>query len=157
MTYIDKIVCFVYTYNYISKKIIIFVKKLSKDGVILENNNIGKRLKYLREVAGLNQQQVADVISKNRSTYAYYETGTTTPKVSTLRKIASLYNLSLDELIDGFENTSVLNAPEPPYDGDWNTDERINQLSKFEQAVLLKVRLMTVEEKQELIDYLSNK
>ncbi len=117
--------------------------------------NIGKRLKTLREFAGLNQQQIAEVINKNRSTYAYYETGTTMPSVTTLKTIAGIYNMSLDELVDGVEAGNVVNAPETPYEDNWNTDDKFNQLSRFEKSILLKIRLMSIEEKQELLDFLN--
>ena len=42
-------------------------------------------LKYYRHECGLTQQQVADRLKIERSTYTYYETGKTKPDISRLQ------------------------------------------------------------------------
>ena len=44
-------------------------------------------LKYYRHECGLTQQQVADRLKIERSTYTYYETGKTKPDINTLIKM----------------------------------------------------------------------
>ena len=45
-------------------------------------------LKFYRHECGLTQQQVADRLKIERSTYTYYETGKTKPDIGTLIKIS---------------------------------------------------------------------
>ena len=61
-------------------------------------------LKFYRHECGLTQQQVADRLKIERSTYTYYETGKTKPDINTLIKIAKVYNISYTKLLEGIED-----------------------------------------------------
>ena len=63
------------------------MKKLNQNG---EYNYIAETLRCLR-VRAIFQQNIADILNLNRSTYTYYETGKTTPDVRTLNKIAHIF------------------------------------------------------------------
>ena len=56
-------------------------------------------LRRVRDVVGLTQQNVADVLDLDRSTYSYYETGKTEPNIRGLKILAKLYNLTIDDLV----------------------------------------------------------
>lgn len=56
-------------------------------------------LRRVRDVLGLTQQNVADVLGLDRSTYSYYETGKTEPNIRGLKTLAKLYNLTIDDLV----------------------------------------------------------
>ena len=56
-------------------------------------------LRRVRDVLGLTQQNVADVLGLDRSTYSYYETGKTEPNIRGLKTLARLYNLTIDDLV----------------------------------------------------------
>lgn len=125
---------------------------IRKGGIVL--TGLAERLKYFRKKSNLTQQQVADALGMNRSTYAYYETGTTRPKINTLQSLARLYNTNVDLLLDSAVSgeDEVLNSPDKFEK--WYMDDKFNQLSDFEQAILLRVRLMDVNEKKKLMEYL---
>jgi len=57
-------------------------------------------LKKLRRENGLTQQQVADLLHMDRSTYTYLELGHTKLNIENLVKLARLYHVSLYELLD---------------------------------------------------------
>lgn len=59
----------------------------------------GDILKKLRNEKGISQQELADRLKINRSTYARYETSTTQPDFDTLNKLANFYDVSIDYLI----------------------------------------------------------
>jgi transcriptional regulator with XRE-family HTH domain len=61
--------------------------------------NYGERLKKLRESKKLSQQQLADRLKINRSTYARYELGQTQPDFETLEKLADFFEVSTDYLL----------------------------------------------------------
>jgi transcriptional regulator with XRE-family HTH domain len=61
--------------------------------------NYGDRLKRLREDKKLSQQQLADRLNINRSTYARYELAQTQPDYDTLKKIADFFQVSIDYLL----------------------------------------------------------
>ena len=66
-----------------------------------------ERLRYLRNLHGFTQKQVADALNIERSTYTYYETGKTHPDLNAIVKIAKIYSVTLDYLLVG-DNSSCL-------------------------------------------------
>lgn len=60
---------------------------------------IGKRLKGLRNEKNWTIEQVAEKLNIGRSTYAGYETEFRKPSIEILKKIAKLYDVSVDYII----------------------------------------------------------
>ncbi len=58
-------------------------------------------LKEARKQSNLTQKQVAETLHVVESCYANWEQGRTEPNVEMLRKLSSLLNVSIDELING--------------------------------------------------------
>ena len=61
-------------------------------GIISEN------LKYLRKKKGYTQQQFADIMEVKRSLIGAYEEDRADPKYESLKKMATFFDLSMDEL-----------------------------------------------------------
>src|SRR5690606_30248978 len=61
----------------------------------------GDRLKKLRESKKISQQQLAEKLNINRSTYARYELNQTQTDYETLQKIANFYGVSTDYILTG--------------------------------------------------------
>lgn len=61
-------------------------------------SNIASNLKFLRKKKGLTQQQFADVMEIKRASVGAYEEDRAEPKYELLKKIASYYDLTMDEL-----------------------------------------------------------
>lgn len=60
-----------------------------------------EKLRFLREKAGLSQEQLANAIGVSKSTIGMYEQGKRMPKTKTvLKDIASYFNVSIDYLVD---------------------------------------------------------
>ena len=59
---------------------------------------IGNKLKELRKIENLTQQQLADKLNISRVNYTRYETDVVRPDYETLVAIADFYNISIDEL-----------------------------------------------------------
>ncbi len=59
-----------------------------------------KRIHDLRIDNDLTQQQIADYLMCNRQVYARYERGIREIPVSMLIKLAKLYNVSVDYILD---------------------------------------------------------
>ncbi|MCC8073767.1 MAG: hypothetical protein LIO62_06560, partial [Clostridiales bacterium] len=88
--------------------------------------------------------------------YAYYETGKSAPKNNVLIKLAKLYRTTVDSLLNGVPQTENVNNPSIPYKEQWSTSDKLNELTDFEQIVLLKTRTMTSQERKDLLDYLTS-
>ncbi len=66
----------------------------------------GDRLKKMRESKKLSQQQLAEKLNINRSTYARYELNQTQPDYETLQRLADFYDVSTDYILTGI-NTKL--------------------------------------------------
>lgn len=62
--------------------------------------NLGNSLFQARKKAGLSQETVAEKLGVSRQTVSKWETDETVPDIRQSKKMAVLYNVSLDELID---------------------------------------------------------
>lgn len=59
-------------------------------------NNIGKKIKQLRNSRTLSQQELADKVNITRSTISNYEIGRRTPHLKDLQKLAEVFGVGLD-------------------------------------------------------------
>lgn len=62
--------------------------------------NLGNSLFHARKKSGLSQEEVAEQLGISRQTVSKWETGETLPDIRQSKRLAVLYRLSLDELID---------------------------------------------------------
>ena len=62
--------------------------------------NLGNNLFKARKKAGLSQETVAEKLGVSRQTISKWETDETVPDIYQSKKLAKLYKLSLDELIE---------------------------------------------------------
>lgn len=62
--------------------------------------NLGNSLFHARKKSGLSQEEVAEKLGISRQTVSKWETGETLPDIRQSKRLAVLYRLSLDELID---------------------------------------------------------
>ncbi|MBP5303431.1 MAG: helix-turn-helix domain-containing protein [Clostridia bacterium] len=52
---------------------------------------LGQRIALLRTASGMSQEQIANVLHISRSTYAYYESGKSSPSLDSLRTLIQMY------------------------------------------------------------------
>lgn len=62
--------------------------------------DFGNKLKELRQQAGLTQKQLAEQIGVTKSVISFYERSERTPSPDVLRKLASVFHVSTDFLLD---------------------------------------------------------
>lgn len=62
--------------------------------------NLGNSLFQARKRCGLSQEAVAEKLGVSRQTVSKWETDETMPDIRQSKKMAKLYNVSLDELIE---------------------------------------------------------
>ncbi|HIT78514.1 MAG TPA: helix-turn-helix transcriptional regulator [Candidatus Limihabitans stercoravium] len=60
---------------------------------------LGNNLFNARKKSGLSQEEVAEILGVTRQTVSKWETDETLPDIRQAKRMALLYNLSLDELI----------------------------------------------------------
>ena len=60
-----------------------------------------KNLKDVRKLSNFTQKQVAERLGVVESCYANWEQGRTEPNIDMLRKLGEIFNVSIDELLNG--------------------------------------------------------
>lgn len=110
-------------------------------------------LRMIRENAGLTQQQLADTLGIERSTYAYYESAATEPNIGLIIKLSKMFNIDYSVFMDAVADVEFDTSPVDPEftTNDENSEERVeklNKLSRDEQRIILRYRLLTPEQKK---------
>jgi len=114
--------------------------------------NIAENIKKIREEKGLLQKQVATHINVSKSTYSKIEKSLRDVTVIELHKIAELFNITVDQIInydDGLPKEIILEEK--------NDDERfklINNLDEDDKNTILKIidKMLTTKKFKEFFD-----
>lgn len=115
---------------------------------------LSEQLKIIRKANKFTQQELADAIGIERSTYASYETGRNKPDVILLSKIAKVFDVSSDFILE-IDTTVPLNVEDIPVQYKKKSGNKlVSTLSKEEKSVLAKYRLLSDNKKIELVDFL---
>lgn len=79
----------------------------------------GEKLRAAREKSGMTQQQVADIMQIDKSTYCGYETGKRQPDVQKIKQLSQILGVSGDELLEtGYKKTPTADSSERIVDDD---------------------------------------
>lgn len=114
---------------------------------------LGDRLRAIRKEHGLTQQNIADVLGVDRTTYTVYEGGSITPSPATLVKLSQIYNVTVGYLIGVEENHPELRKiPEEKQREKLLSSDPISLLKNEEKELLLYFRVISDEEKHKIID-----
>ncbi len=115
-----------------------------------------QRLKAARKECKLTQQQIADILGVDRSTYAYYELGVSNPTFDNLVALAGIFKTDVDWLLGIDRNDGAWHSPENDLALMKAVKERhIGELSKDERRFLALYRTFEKDEdKQEIFEYL---
>lgn len=73
---------------------------MKKKDISIEKVKLGARLRQFRRDGHYSQTDLGMILGVDRSTYTYYESGTTVPTIFHLQRLASLYGITLDHLVD---------------------------------------------------------
>ena len=89
--------------------------------------SFGEKLRSARMRAGFTQQQIADYMQIDKSTYCGYETGKRQPDVQKIKQLSKILGISGDELLEtGFVATpkfarDILDEVDIGFYGDYKT------------------------------------
>ena len=61
---------------------------------------VGRKMKTARTNAGISQRDMAKKLALSNSSYSNYENGYSTPDIYTLCKLAVIFDITLDELVE---------------------------------------------------------
>ena len=110
-----------------------------------KNSSFALRLKQHRELCRLTQQQVADILNINRTTYTKSE-----PSHEVLRKIVSIFGTDYNTLLGN--GSSFLPIVQDPDD-----TLKLYNLSNDEKKLLIAYRAMSDENKADTLNKMKEK
>lgn len=123
-----------------------------------ENKSLGVKLRQLRVNSGYTQQNIADALNINRSTYTYYETGKTTPDISTLQALSKIFKVHIDAFLEE-EPTRSLASTEGRRPKKIPSDDpkKIGDLSSDEKLLIAMLRTAGDKDLEEMIRLINEK
>jgi len=97
-----------------------------------------ERLKQLRKLKAMTQQELADALGFDRTTVTKYETHNMAPPLEAAKKICAFFEVSLDYMMDTKLDGQVENA----------LDERVKTIQRA-----IERNNLTQRELQDILDY----
>ena len=76
--------------------------------VLVNSMKLSEKLRILRKNKGLNQTDVAQVIGIEQTTYSKYEKERVCPDIFTIKKLANLYGITIDQLVDDVDEDKTI-------------------------------------------------
>ncbi len=61
---------------------------------------IPENIKFYRQQMGMTQEELANLLNGRKSLVCNYETGYSTPDIYTLCRLAEIFGITLDELVE---------------------------------------------------------
>ena len=133
----------------------------------MKNQLLPAKLKELRKVHGYTQDYVASALEIVRQTYSHYETGQRTPNSETLFKLAGLYNISVDDLMQltmDIDRNIYYDAPAPTqssedlasfleYFTNPNNQKKYQMFNNLEKELLYYFEKISEPDKKEIIEF----
>lgn len=133
----------------------------------MESSILPAKLRELRRSYGYTQDYVASFLGVVRQTYSHYETGKRTPNPESLYKLAGLYRISVDDLMQftlSLDKNIYYDAPSPTKSGQRLADyvaymnnpdnmKKCKLLSEYEKRLLYYFGKLSESDKKEIIEF----
>ena len=115
------------------------------------------QLKKIRKAEGLTQEMLGEALGIDRSTYAYYECGKTSPDLRMVCRLAGVFRVTPNDLLG---EAAVL--PTELHDTPLRLEDaedlsRFSVLTREEQILLLRYRQLCDEERRAVQEDLKNR
>lgn len=99
---------------------------------------LGKRLKELRELKGLTQQELAGIMNLSQQTIGHYEVGRAKPDADTLNLLATYFGTTVDYLLGRTNIKQPIETIAAHHDGEDWTPEELEDIEKFKEFVRIR-------------------
>ncbi len=110
---------------------------------------LGRRIRLLREMAGLNQQQLANKVGISRSAVAFWETGRSGHVGKHLGALAEALGVDAEVLLTGMAYKEIQETLTPDESMFLNLYRQLNPLIKLQAQKWIERRVRQAEEEAE--------
>ena len=111
---------------------------------------LGESLKTIRKRFNMTQDEVAVFLGVSRSGYTYYETGKSEPSIDTLKKLATIYDITVDEILS-MPSKKVMGRKIAEDDIAASGADPIMFMKKDEKSLVMAYRLASKENKEKIL------
>ena len=109
--------------------------------------DITESLKSIRKQYKMTQEDVAKFLGISRSGYTYYETGKSLPSIDVLRKLAAIYDTTIDAVVGNPVKTSTSRYGRAGAVME-DCSDPLMYMKKEEQEIIMAYRLLSEEAKE---------
>ena len=107
-------------------------------------------LKKIRKQYKMTQEDVAKFLGISRSGYTYYETGKTVPSVEMLKKLAVMYDTTIDNVVGMPDKKTVSGKAVGETNFISEGLDPLMYMKKDEKTLIMAFRLLSDEEKKKI-------
>lgn len=111
---------------------------------------LGESLKTIRKRFNMTQDEVAVFLGVSRSGYTYYETGKSEPSIDTLKKLATIYDITVDEILS-MPSKKIMGRKIAEDDIAASGADPIMFMKKDEKSLVMAYRLASKENKEKIL------
>lgn len=117
---------------------------------MMKNPELAKQMRTLRTINHFTQQQVADILNINRTTYTSYEISKNTPDIMLLDAFAKIFSVSIDFILNiDTKNPEALCDEADEYETS-RSESLVSQLSRTERELLAEYRVLSEEDQEKI-------
>ncbi len=111
---------------------------------------LAESLKEIRKKFNMTQDEVALFLGVSRSGYTYYETGKSEPSIDTLKKLATIYDITVDEILS-MPKKKIIGRKIAEDDISASGADPIMYMKKDEKSLVMAYRLASKENKEKIL------
>lgn len=134
----------------------------------MNNDQLSKRLKELRKSHNYTQEYIASYLDIIRQTYSHYETGRNTPSTETIYKLATLYSIPVNDLLQltiemnpNIYSNSPVSSPSVnelsnylDYTNNPANEKKFKHLNRKEKELLYFFQKLSMRDQEDILEFI---
>ncbi|HIS05458.1 MAG TPA: helix-turn-helix transcriptional regulator [Candidatus Fimenecus stercoravium] len=118
---------------------------------MMKNPELARQMRALRTVNHYTQQQIADILNIDRTTYTSYEISKNTPDVMLLDAFAKIFSVDIDFILHiDTQNIDTLCDEVEAYEANNDDCSLVSKLSKEERELIGEYRILSEKDKRKV-------
>ena len=118
---------------------------------MMKNPELARQMRALRTVNHYTQQQIADILNIDRTTYTSYEISKNTPDIMLLDAFAKIFSVDIDFILHiDTQNIDTLCDEVEAYEANNDDCSLVSKLSKEERELIGEYRILSEKDKRKV-------
>ncbi len=118
---------------------------------MMKNPELARQMRALRTVNHYTQQQIADILNIDRTTYTSYEISKNTPDIMLLDAFAKIFSVDIDFILHiDTQNIDTLCDEVEAYEANSDDCSLVSKLSKEERELIGEYRILSEKDKRKV-------